>query len=44
VVDGLIDNLTAFNAHDYVDLPEQAAVAHIRRLPQSNGRSIQLLI
>ena len=42
-IDSLIDNLTVFNAQDYVDLPEQAAVAHIRRLPQTNGHSIQLL-
>jgi len=44
VVDSLVDNLTAFNAHDYVDLPEQAAVAHIRRLPQTNGRVTEVLV
>ena len=43
VVDSLIDNLTVFNAHDYVDLPEHAAVAHIRRLPQTSSRLSHLL-
>jgi ATP-dependent 26S proteasome regulatory subunit len=38
VVDSLIENLTPFNAGDYVDLPEQSAVAHVRRLPPGNGR------
>jgi ribonuclease HII len=44
VVDSLIDNLTPFNVHDYVDLPEQASVGHIRRLPQVNGSLTQLLV
>lgn len=43
VVDSLVDNLTAFNAHDYVDLPEQAAIGHIRRLPQTGARLTDLL-
>ena len=44
VVDGLIDNLTVSNVQDYVDLPEHAAVAHIRRLPQTAGRLAHLLV
>jgi hypothetical protein len=37
VVDSLAGNLTAFNAIDYVDLPDQASVAHVCRLPQTEG-------
>ncbi|MFV2067665.1 MAG: ATP-binding protein, partial [Pirellulales bacterium] len=38
VVDGLADNLTAHNVTDYIDLPEHASVASVRRLGSSNGR------
>ncbi len=43
VTDGLMDNLTVSNVQDYVDLPEQAAVAHLRRLPRAGGRLTHLL-
>ena len=43
-VDSLIENLTVTNVQEYVDLPEHAAVAHIRRLPQTAGRLAHLLV
>lgn len=37
IIDGLADNLTPHNIHDYVDLPENVQVASLRRLRQGNG-------
>lgn len=39
VVSAMADNLTAANAGDYVDLPEQAAVASVQRLRGPKGRN-----
>lgn len=36
-IDGVADNLTPHNAGDYVDLPEHAHVAQVRRLRGSGG-------
>jgi hypothetical protein len=36
-LDGLADNLTPHNVHDYLDLPENAHVANLRRLRQPNS-------
>jgi hypothetical protein len=43
VIDGLADNLTPHNAADYVDLPDGAAVATVRRLRSPGGRMAHLL-
>jgi ribonuclease HII len=43
VVDGLADNLTVQNVHDYVDLPEHAPVAQVRRLRGSPGQLADLV-
>jgi hypothetical protein len=42
--DGLADNLTALNVHDYVDLPEHSQAAHVRRLRSSNGQLADLIV
>jgi SpoVK/Ycf46/Vps4 family AAA+-type ATPase len=42
-IDGLADNLTAHNVADYVDLPDQAHVASIRRLRGSSGQLSDLV-
>jgi Cdc6-like AAA superfamily ATPase len=42
-IDGLADNLTAHNVHDYVDLPEHAQATHVRRLRSANGLLAELL-
>ncbi len=39
VVSAMADNLTPANAADYVDLPEQAAVATVQRLRSPKGRN-----
>jgi hypothetical protein len=44
VIDGLADNLTAGNAADYVDLPDQSPVATVRRLREPNGRSAHFAV
>ena len=36
-VESLAENLTAYNAADYVDLPDHTHVAAVRRLRGSNG-------
>jgi ribonuclease HII len=43
VVDGLADNLTVQNVHDYVDLPEHAQAAQVRRLRGSPGQLADLV-
>ncbi|MBM4070392.1 MAG: AAA family ATPase [Planctomycetes bacterium] len=37
LIDGLAENFTAHNVHDYVDLPDNVQVASLRRLRQANG-------
>ena len=43
-IDGLADNVTPHNAADYLDLPEQALVASVRRIRGHNGRLMQLVV
>jgi hypothetical protein len=42
VIDGLADNMTARNAMDYVDLPDDAGVASVRRLRAPAARFARL--
>ena len=37
-IETLADNVTAYNASDYVDLPEHSHVANVRRLRGTDGR------
>jgi hypothetical protein len=41
--DGLADNLTSHNAADYLDLPEHAAVASVRRLRSPAGQIVDVV-
>jgi ATP-dependent 26S proteasome regulatory subunit len=43
-IDGLADNVTPHNAADYLDLPEQALVASVRRIRSHNGRLAHLVV
>ncbi len=43
-IDSLADNLTPHNAADYLDLPEQALVASVRRIRGHNGRLTHLVV
>lgn len=38
IIDGLADNITPYNVADYVDVPEHAAIAGVRRLRESRRR------
>ncbi len=40
-IDGIAENLTAHNVHDYLSLPEHTTVANIRRLRKSGGPLLQ---
>jgi ATP-dependent 26S proteasome regulatory subunit len=42
-IDGLADNLTAYNVNDYVDLPESVQVAALRRLRTPTGALANLI-
>jgi len=44
MIDSLADIITPQNASDYLDLPEQAAVASVRRIRSHNGRLTHLAI
>lgn len=44
LIDGLAENLTAHNVHDYVDLPDNAQVASLRRLRQANGSLAPVIV
>jgi len=43
-IDSLADNVTPLNAADYLDLPEHAMVASVRRIRGHNGRLTHLVI
>jgi hypothetical protein len=42
-IDALVENMNAFTAGDYVDVPEHTQVANVRRIQQTTGRVSQLV-
>lgn len=42
-IDTLAENIAAFNAADYVDIPDHTHVANVRRIQRTSGRLSQLV-
>lgn len=42
IVDAVADNVTAYNAGDYIDIPENAHIATVRRLRTVNRRTARM--
>jgi hypothetical protein len=44
VIDAIADNVTEYNVQDYLDVPEQVAIAHVRRVRSVPRRSARMAI
>lgn len=42
IIDGMADNATEYNVADYIDVPEQVAIAHVRRVRGAQRRTVRM--